>query len=125
MDDLRIQDEYKGSSGPAPEPVFDTLPSTLHVEATTRCNLRCRMCVKHTDGGGIAEGDLSPQVFEALLPVLPVVDRLLLNGIGEPLLHPHDRVRRGHAAPGRLRSGYRYGSGLFRRSLPEGRRRRN
>lgn len=64
------------------------LPEILHVEVTTRCNLRCRMCVKHADNSGIEEGDMSPEIFGGLLPVLPHVDRLLLNGIGEPLLHP-------------------------------------
>lgn len=72
----------------SPDTAIDPFPRRLHVEVTTRCNLRCRMCVKHADGGGIAEGDMAPAVFDALLPLLPSVDRLLLNGTGEPLLHP-------------------------------------
>ena len=90
MDDRRSAETIVSTPGPAPssKPGTDPLPRTLHVEVTTRCNLRCSMCVKHADGGGIAEGDMAPAVFEAVLPVLPAVDRLLLNGIGEPLLHP-------------------------------------
>jgi len=62
-------------------------PSRLFVETTTRCNLRCRMCVKQTEGNCIAEGDMTPEVFAALEPALPGAEALVLNGIGEPLLH--------------------------------------
>ncbi|MFH1985972.1 MAG: radical SAM/SPASM family putative metalloenzyme maturase [Pseudomonadota bacterium] len=91
MDDRRRPEKtapLPGSAASPPNPEMDPLPGTLHVEVTTRCNLRCRMCVKHADGGGIAEGDMAPAVFDAVLPILPAVERLLLNGIGEPLLHP-------------------------------------
>jgi len=63
-------------------------PSKLYVEVTSRCNLTCGMCVKQTPGSGIYEGDLSLAAFEALAPALPHVTALMLNGIGEPLLHP-------------------------------------
>lgn len=63
-------------------------PSRLFVEVTSRCNLRCAMCVKHSGHGVQAEGDMSPETFRALEPALPNLDALILNGIGEPLLHP-------------------------------------
>lgn len=63
-------------------------PTKLFVETTTRCNLSCFMCVKQADGCGISEGDLAPATFAALEPVLPTAEALILNGIGEPLLHP-------------------------------------
>jgi putative metalloenzyme radical SAM/SPASM domain maturase len=63
-------------------------PSRLFVEVTTRCNLKCNMCVKQNGIGGIAEGSMSPDAFEALTPAFPFLDSLVLNGIGEPLLHP-------------------------------------
>ncbi len=71
-------------------------PSKLFVEVTTRCNLGCVMCVKQAGGGAIREGDMSPAAFEALEPALPRLDALILNGTGEPLLHPHleDFIRR-------------------------------
>ena len=47
------------------------------------------MCVKQDGSGGIAEGSMSPQLFAALTPAFPHLDSLVLNGIGEPLLHPH------------------------------------
>jgi putative metalloenzyme radical SAM/SPASM domain maturase len=69
-------------------PALREYPSRLFVETTTRCNLRCAMCVKQTGGSGIVDGDISPAVFDALEPALPFAEALILNGIGEPLLHP-------------------------------------
>lgn len=63
-------------------------PSRLFVEVTTLCNLKCDMCVKQNGIGGIPEGSMSPDTFEALTPSFPHLDSLVLNGIGEPLLHP-------------------------------------
>jgi putative metalloenzyme radical SAM/SPASM domain maturase len=63
-------------------------PAKLFVEVTTRCNLRCGMCVKQNGMGGITEGSMSPETFERLVPAFPRLDTLVLNGIGEPLLHP-------------------------------------
>ncbi|MDW7711630.1 MAG: radical SAM/SPASM family putative metalloenzyme maturase [Deferrisomatales bacterium] len=69
-------------------PAQQSHPSKLFVETTTRCNLRCTMCVKQTAGNGIAEGDLSLSTFDALGPAFPHLQTLVLSGIGEPLLHP-------------------------------------
>lgn len=71
-------------------------PSKLFVEITTRCNLRCGMCVKQNGGGGIMEGSMLPETFDALAPAFPYLDAVVLNGIGEPLLHPrlYDFIRR-------------------------------
>lgn len=63
-------------------------PAKLFVEVTTLCNLQCGMCVKQNGIGGIPEGSMSPETFERLAPVFPHLDSLVLNGIGEPLLHP-------------------------------------
>jgi putative metalloenzyme radical SAM/SPASM domain maturase len=64
-------------------------PSKLYVETTTRCNLRCAMCVKQADGACIHDADMSMDVFQALAPAFSHLDSLILNGIGEPLLTPH------------------------------------
>ena len=79
--DLAIQDE---STAPA----LADRPSKLFVEVTTRCNLHCSMCVKQTEGNQIVEGDLSLESFKALVPAMRSAEALILNGIGEPLLHP-------------------------------------
>lgn len=79
-------------------------PQKVYVELTTRCNLQCQMCVKYAVGSCIPEDDMSLEVFEKLLPSLGTVENLILNGIGESLLHP-DLVEivtlaRQHMAPG-------------------------
>ena len=62
-------------------------PSKLFVEVTTRCNLRCAMCVKEAQGQRIPEGDMTRETYRRLAPAFPALDALVLNGIGEPLLH--------------------------------------
>jgi putative metalloenzyme radical SAM/SPASM domain maturase len=62
-------------------------PSKLFVEVTTRCNLRCAMCVKQAPGQALVEGDMSGEVFGRLAPAFPHLEALVLNGIGEPTLH--------------------------------------
>jgi putative metalloenzyme radical SAM/SPASM domain maturase len=64
-------------------------PSRLFVEVTSRCNLHCPMCVKHSGPEKSPEGDMAPEIFESLRPAFPSLDALILNGIGEPLLHPN------------------------------------
>lgn len=80
----------KTESGLADDPVpaLREYPSRLFVETTTRCNLKCGMCMKQTRGNGIVEGDMHPDTFARLAPSLPHCQALVLNGIGEPLLHP-------------------------------------
>lgn len=69
-------------------PASGNYPSRLFVEVTTKCNLKCGMCVKQNNGGGIIEGSMSADTFNALIPAFPHIDALILNGIGESLLHP-------------------------------------
>lgn len=63
-------------------------PSKLFVETTTRCNLQCSMCIKQKKNGEFREGDMSLATFNALLPALSTAEAVVLNGLGEPLLHP-------------------------------------
>ena len=69
-------------------PTLREHPSKLFVEVTSRCNMSCAMCVKQTSGGADPEGDLSMPLFRALAPAFPGLDAFILNGVGEPLLHP-------------------------------------
>ncbi|MBI4804885.1 MAG: radical SAM/SPASM family putative metalloenzyme maturase [Desulfovibrio sp.] len=62
-------------------------PSRLFVEVTSRCNLHCPMCVKHSGSADPREGDMSPETFGALKPAFPHLQALILSGIGEPLMH--------------------------------------
>ncbi len=76
------------AASPAPDsPALKDHPAKLFVETTTRCNLACPMCVKQTWGRAAAEGSLAPELYERLRPAFPRLDALILNGIGEPLLH--------------------------------------
>jgi putative metalloenzyme radical SAM/SPASM domain maturase len=72
----------------AQHPALRPYPSKLFVEVTTRCNLRCSMCLKEARGQRIAEGDISRETLARLAPAFQRLDALILNGIGEPLLHP-------------------------------------
>ncbi len=74
------------ASGDAP--ALRPHPSKLFVEVTTRCNLRCAMCVKQAPGQGVVDGDMTDETFTRLAPALPQLEALVLNGIGESLLHP-------------------------------------
>ena len=68
-------------------PALREYPAKLFVETTTRCNLNCFMCVKQNQEGGTCDGDLSTDLFTALEPAFPHLEALILNGVGEPLLH--------------------------------------
>jgi putative metalloenzyme radical SAM/SPASM domain maturase len=46
------------------------------------------MCLKFSEGSCIEEGDLPLALFKKLAPSLSHTEFLVLNGIGEPLLHP-------------------------------------
>jgi putative metalloenzyme radical SAM/SPASM domain maturase len=46
------------------------------------------MCVKQSGTVDAMEGDMLPETFEALSPAFPHLQALILNGIGEPLMHP-------------------------------------
>jgi radical SAM protein with 4Fe4S-binding SPASM domain len=62
-------------------------PIELYLETTNRCNLACRTCPQFF---GMAEdpADLSAAHVEQLLDQTPAVRRVVLHGIGEPLLNP-------------------------------------
>lgn len=62
-------------------------PKKLYVEVTTRCNMQCGMCVKHAPDSCISNTDMAFSVFSRLRSSLPYAEELILNGIGEPMLH--------------------------------------
>jgi putative metalloenzyme radical SAM/SPASM domain maturase len=79
---------------------FREYPSKLFVESTTFCNLRCPMCIKQSKDSCIVDADMEQETFATLEPVFPHLESLVLNGIGEPLMHPHllEWVRRARQA---------------------------
>jgi tungsten cofactor oxidoreducase radical SAM maturase len=68
----------------------------LYVEPTTACNLECRTCIRNVWQDPQAHMDL--ETFERLIAqthAFPDLTRVVLSGLGEPLMHPHilDMVR--------------------------------
>jgi MoaA/NifB/PqqE/SkfB family radical SAM enzyme len=80
---------------PAPRRAFEVSgrtehappPEELYLEVTNRCNLRCRTCPQFF---GMAERfhDLTWDRFLAITDQFPYIRRVVLHGIGEPLLNP-------------------------------------
>lgn len=62
---------------------YQHLPVIVHVELTTRCSCSCIMCSRCYER--VAERDLNVELLEGLLPCARVA---VINGVGEPLLHP-------------------------------------
>ncbi|MGB9822778.1 MULTISPECIES: radical SAM/SPASM family putative metalloenzyme maturase [Thermodesulfovibrio] len=63
-------------------------PERLSVEITTKCNLHCEICPKQSPNYHQPDIDMNLETFEKLKTVFPHLKSLVLNGIGEPLLHP-------------------------------------
>ncbi len=66
---------------------LDYLPSELYIETTNRCNLACKTCPQYF---GMQEdsADLGIDQVRRILDQAPGVRRVVLHGIGEPLLNP-------------------------------------
>jgi MoaA/NifB/PqqE/SkfB family radical SAM enzyme len=62
------------------------LPRSLYIETTSRCNSLCETCIL-TFGGREPQKDLGWSEFRTIVDQFPVLDRVLLHGIGEPLLN--------------------------------------
>ena len=61
----------------------------LYVEVSSRCNLACKMCFRHS-WIGESFGDLDPAVFTRLIGdhTLEETETVFFGGMGEPLVHP-------------------------------------
>jgi MoaA/NifB/PqqE/SkfB family radical SAM enzyme len=62
------------------------LPRSLYLETTSRCNSLCETCIL-TFGGREPQKDLAWPEFRTIVDQFPTLDRVLLHGIGEPLLN--------------------------------------
>ncbi len=68
----------------------------LYLEPTSRCNLKCITCARQ-QRPEMTEGDLHMDLLEKLLQQLkafPALKRIHLGGFGEPLAHPHRRLKK-------------------------------
>jgi radical SAM protein with 4Fe4S-binding SPASM domain len=62
------------------------LPQELYIEPTNRCNSRCETCVRTFEQLEPLR-DLAPDEFRALVDQVPRLRRVVLHGVGEPLLN--------------------------------------
>lgn len=63
-------------------------PFFLQIEPTTRCNFSCLHCSRNQLPKERKNQDMSLSQFHLLLEKNPSVQRVQLQGLGEPLLHP-------------------------------------
>jgi MoaA/NifB/PqqE/SkfB family radical SAM enzyme len=77
-------------------PIASSLPRVLYVEVTNRCNSRCQTCIR-TFQTLEPTRDLTLTEFRDIVDTFPALDRIVMHGIGEPLLHPDLPVMVGYA----------------------------
>ncbi len=73
-------------------PFVRELPAYLQIEPAGFCNLRCEMCaIRVRQDNRPAEGQayMRPDLFRAIVDQCEGLERLHLQGLGEPLLNPH------------------------------------
>src|SRR5689334_3145690 len=63
-----------------------TLPRSIYIEPTSRCNELCQQCPR-TLLSREDDRDLSFENFRLIVDQFPVLDRVVLHGLGEPLLN--------------------------------------
>lgn len=76
----------------APQPLTPPLPRFVQIEPVGQCNLRCRMCPIGFRRDGPPWGPpafIEPEMFRRLVDSFPNLEELQLQGLGEPMLHPH------------------------------------
>ena len=68
-------------------PVVATLPRSLYLETTNRCDSKCQTCIR-TFRSLEPPADLTLAKVKTIAAQFPVLERVVLHGIGEPLLNP-------------------------------------
>jgi MoaA/NifB/PqqE/SkfB family radical SAM enzyme len=67
-------------------PVVPSLPRSLYLETTNRCDSKCQTCIR-TFKSLEPPADLTLTQVKAIAEQFPVLERVVLHGIGEPLLN--------------------------------------
>ena len=65
------------------------LPGYIQVESTTKCNLRCRSCIRPQERGSDISLDLYNSIIEQMVGLRRKRRTINLTGLGEPLLNPN------------------------------------
>ena len=71
---------------PSRPPVVPTLPRSLYLETTNRCDSKCQTCIR-TFRSLEKPADLTLEQVRAIAEQFPLLERVVLHGIGEPLLN--------------------------------------
>jgi MoaA/NifB/PqqE/SkfB family radical SAM enzyme len=67
--------------------VAEAEPVCLYLETTNRCNLLCTTCPR-TFEALEPPGDMSWELFTAIVDQFPRISRVVLHGVGEPMMVP-------------------------------------
>ena len=76
---------YHEAIGATHDKVAQHLPVCLYLETTNRCNLLCTTCPR-TYEKLEPEADMSWELFRSIVDQLPNIARVVLHGVGEPML---------------------------------------
>ena len=71
---------------PSRPAVVGTLPRSLYLETTNRCDSKCQTCIR-TFTALEQPADLTLERVQTIVDQFPGLDRVVLHGIGEPLLN--------------------------------------
>src|SRR5262249_29150507 len=71
---------------PCRAPCGGALPRSLYLETTNRCDSKCQTCIR-TFQTLEPPADLTLERVRAIVEQCPELDRVVLHGIGEPLLN--------------------------------------
>src|SRR5436190_762384 len=72
---------------PSRPAVVGALPRSLYLETTNRCDSKCQTCIR-TFETLEPPADLTLERVRMIAEQFPALDRVVLHGIGEPLLNP-------------------------------------
>ena len=78
---------YFDHIGAARGPLAEAEPVCLYLETTNRCNLLCTTCPR-TFEALEPPGDMSWELFTAVVDQFPNIARVVLHGVGEPMMVP-------------------------------------
>jgi MoaA/NifB/PqqE/SkfB family radical SAM enzyme len=67
--------------------IAESEPICLYLETTNRCNLLCTTCPR-TFEALEPPGDMSWELFTAIVDQFPKIARVVLHGVGEPMMVP-------------------------------------
>ena len=79
---------YHEAVAAAHSPIADQPPVCLYLETTNRCNLLCTTCPR-TYETLEPEADMSFELFQSIVDQVPNISRVVLHGVGEPMLVKH------------------------------------